>query len=52
MLQWFGLEKGFCYFFKFQDGVSLRSPGCPGPHSIDQVGLGLEITTTTRPEKV
>jgi hypothetical protein len=25
----------------FQDRVSLCSPGCPGTHSVDQVGLQL-----------
>jgi hypothetical protein len=28
-------------FFVFQDRVSLCSPGCPGTHSVDQVGLEL-----------
>jgi hypothetical protein len=28
----------FCFF---QDRVSLRSLGCPGTHSKDQIGLGL-----------
>ena len=29
----------FC--FVFQDRVSLYRPGCPGTHSVDQVGLKL-----------
>ena len=28
-------------FFFFLDKVSLCNPGCPGTHSIDQVGLEL-----------
>jgi hypothetical protein len=28
-------------FLVFQDRVSLYSPGCPGTHSVDQVGLKL-----------
>jgi hypothetical protein len=28
-------------FFFFGDRVSLYSPGCPGPHSVDQAGLEL-----------
>jgi hypothetical protein len=31
----------FFYIFFFQDRVSLDSPGCPGTHSVDQVGLKL-----------
>jgi hypothetical protein len=35
----------FCFFFLFvfvfRDRVSLCSPGCPGTHSVDQVGLEL-----------
>ena len=35
----------FFYFdlawFSFQDRVSLCSPGCPGPHVVDQAGLKL-----------
>jgi hypothetical protein len=32
----------FFFFFSFsQDRVSLCSPGCPGTHSVDQVGLKL-----------
>jgi hypothetical protein len=32
----------FLFFvFVFQDRVSLYSPGCPGAHSVDQVGLEL-----------
>jgi hypothetical protein len=34
----------FCFVlfcFVFQDRVSLCSPGCPGTHSVDQVGLEL-----------
>jgi hypothetical protein len=27
--------------FCFRDRVSLCSPGCPGTHSVDQVGLEL-----------
>ena len=30
-----------CCFLFFQDRVSLRSPGCPGSHSVDQDGLEL-----------
>ena len=30
----------FCFCF-FRDRVSLYTPGCPGPHSIDQAGLKL-----------
>jgi hypothetical protein len=29
------------FVFVFQDRVSLYSPGCPGTHSVDQVGLEL-----------
>jgi hypothetical protein len=29
------------YFLVFQDRVSLYSLGCPGTHSVDQVGLEL-----------
>jgi hypothetical protein len=28
-----------CYFFFFQDRVSLFSPGCSGTHFVDQAGL-------------
>jgi hypothetical protein len=28
-------------FFFFQDRVSMRSPDCPGTHSVDQAGLEL-----------
>ena len=31
----------FFFFFFFWDRVSLCSPGCPGTHSVDQVGLKL-----------
>jgi hypothetical protein len=31
----------FCLFWFFQDKVSLYSPGCPGTHFVDQVGLDL-----------
>ena len=33
----------FCLFvcFVFQDRISLCSPGCPGTHYVDQVGLEL-----------
>jgi hypothetical protein len=34
----------FCFVlfcFVFRDRVSLYSPGCPGTHSVDQVGLEL-----------
>jgi hypothetical protein len=33
VLFWFGLV--------FRDRVSLYSPGCPGPHFVDQAGLEL-----------
>jgi hypothetical protein len=29
------------FFLVFQDRVSLYSPGCPGTHFVDQVGLEL-----------
>jgi hypothetical protein len=29
------------FFFIFQDRVSLYNPGCPGTHSVDQIGLEL-----------
>ena len=29
----------FVFCFVFQGRVSLYSPGCPGPHSVDQAGL-------------
>jgi hypothetical protein len=34
----------FCLFvlFFFRDRVSLCSPGCPGTHFVDQVGLELK----------
>jgi hypothetical protein len=32
---------GFFSFLVFQDRVSLYSPGCPGPHFVDQTGLKL-----------
>ena len=48
------------FYFVFRDRVSLCSPGCPGTHSVDQVGLelrnppasasqvlGLKVCTTT-----
>jgi hypothetical protein len=31
----------FCFVLVFGDRVSLYSPGCPGTHSVDQVGLEL-----------
>jgi hypothetical protein len=31
----------FFSFLVFRDRVSLCSPGCPGTHSVDQVGLEL-----------
>jgi hypothetical protein len=31
----------FVCLFVFQDRVSLYSPGCPGTHFVDQVGLEL-----------
>jgi hypothetical protein len=31
----------FLFFFVFRDRVSLCSSGCPGTHSVDQVGLEL-----------
>ena len=32
----------FCFvFLVFRDRVSLYSPGCPGPHFVDQAGLEL-----------
>jgi hypothetical protein len=32
----------FCFvLFCFRDRVSLRSPGCPGTHSVNQAGLEL-----------
>ena len=31
----------FFLFFVFRDRVSLCSPGCPGTHFVDQVGLEL-----------
>jgi hypothetical protein len=31
----------FFFFLVFRDRVSLYSPGCPGTHSVDQVGLKL-----------
>jgi hypothetical protein len=48
------------FFLVFRDRVSLYSPGCPGTHFVDQVGLelrnppasasrvlGLKVCTTT-----
>ena len=29
------------FFFSFRDRVSLCSPGCPGTHVLDQIGLEL-----------
>jgi hypothetical protein len=39
----FGLSFFFFFFLVllFQDRVSLYSPGCPGTHFVDQVGLKL-----------
>jgi hypothetical protein len=34
-------EQGFVCLFVFRDRVSLCSPGRPGTHSVDQVGLEL-----------
>jgi hypothetical protein len=31
----------FFFFLVFRDRVSLYSPGCPGPHFLDQAGLEL-----------
>ena len=31
----------FVFFLFFRDRVSLYSPGCPGPHFVDQAGLEL-----------
>jgi hypothetical protein len=31
----------FLFFLVFRDRVSLYSPGCPGTHFVDQVGLEL-----------
>jgi hypothetical protein len=31
----------FFSYFRFQDRVSLCSPGCPGTHFVDQAGLEL-----------
>jgi hypothetical protein len=31
----------FFVFLAFRDRASLYSPGCPGPHSVDQAGLEL-----------
>jgi hypothetical protein len=31
----------FGFFLVFRDRVSLYSPGCPGTHFVDQVGLEL-----------
>jgi hypothetical protein len=31
----------FIYLLVFRDRVSLYSPGCPGTHFVDQVGLKL-----------
>jgi hypothetical protein len=31
----------FIFFLVFRDRVSLRSPGCPGTHFVDQAGLEL-----------
>jgi hypothetical protein len=51
-----------CFCFVFRDRVSLRIPGCPGTHFVDQAGLelrdlpasasqvlGLKACTTTAP---
>jgi hypothetical protein len=40
-LVWFGLVWFGLVWFGFSDRVSLRSPGCPGTHSVDQAGLKL-----------
>ena len=37
----FGYYVQSCIFFFFWDRVFLCSPGCPGTHSVDQVGLKL-----------
>jgi hypothetical protein len=37
----------FFFFLVFQDRVSLYSPGCPGPHSVDQAGLELRNLPTS-----
>ena len=35
------------FLFVFQNRVSLCSPGCPGPHSVDQAGLELRDPPTS-----
>jgi hypothetical protein len=39
MCCWYKVTKNLFLFFVFQDRVFLYSPGCPGTHSVDQVGL-------------
>ena len=36
-----GVSRLTFFFFFFKDSVSLCCPGCPGTHSVDQVGLKL-----------
>jgi hypothetical protein len=35
------------FYFIFWDRVSLCSPGCPGPHSVDQAGFELRNLTAS-----
>jgi hypothetical protein len=37
----FSFSLFFFFFLVFRDRVSLCSPGCPGPHFVDQAGLEL-----------
>ena len=36
---------GLVWFWFFETRVSLFSPGCPGPHSVDRAGLELRDLT-------